>query len=769
MIPNLQELTESFSNFVPNYITSINLSSGFFQMGISPESTRYTAFNTCFGTYKFLRLPMGLSTSPSSFQLLMDKVLHGLTFQSCLCYLDDVLICSETFEQHIDDLQIVFDRFRLAGLKLRPKKCSFAQSSCVFLGHLISKDGISPPPDRVDAIQNYPAPKNVKEFRRLIGMLNWFRKFIPNFSSKILPLTRLLKKNQLYIWSKEQEIAFTDLKRSLIDSKILAFPNYDLPFRLAVDTSSRGIGYMLYQMHSKEDCEDIPRVIRFGSKSLSKWQQSYGPTKLELLGMVVSILDCADYLRGSRFIVECDHQALKPIFQKQFKGAIYERWLAILQQFNFELHYKPAEQMQVPDALSRCHWENPQQKCEQVVSPDEDDPFFPYVSEMTGQIKLPSGKNLANFLKQSDSDETLNINCVQLSSQEPEYDADTDEIDSATLRKKKSKSKISSSKLQSQCENDENISDSVYEQTTDVPNRANVFDYSTVSDRQSQNFEKDTDINTRYTENDSPNIKNDDNISLSDVELFQQCDFTPENIRDLQRRDNELIPIINFLKNNTLPDLQKDARKLLLQATDYLLVNDILFHSSVKKSKRKHTLRHYQLVVPKLLIKFILQICHDSPMGGHAGIQNTTDRVREHYFFPRLSTVVSEYVRSCHECQIRKTSSLHTKAGIVAYPTPTEPFQVWEVDLCGPFPLSSAGHSYIFTAIDMFSKLVFAVPLNNCDHLSVSHALYQLFTQYGVCHTLISDQGSEFISRCTKQLCKLFDVKQEFTSLFRGV
>jgi hypothetical protein len=151
-------------------------------MGLSSDSSQYTAFNTCFGTYKFLRLPMGLKTAPNTFQLLMDKVLHGLKFKSCLCYLDDVLICSETFEQHMSDLKEVFRRFRNAGLKLGPKKCSFAAQSCRFLGHLISKDGIRPPPDRVKAITEYPRPKNVKELRRLLGLFNWFRKFIPNYS-----------------------------------------------------------------------------------------------------------------------------------------------------------------------------------------------------------------------------------------------------------------------------------------------------------------------------------------------------------------------------------------------------------------------------------------------------------------------------------------------------------------------------------------------------------------------------------------------------------
>ncbi|CAC5382309.1 unnamed protein product [Mytilus coruscus] len=186
--------------------------------------------------------------------------------------------------------------------------------------HSISKEGVSPPPDRVQAIQEYPPPKNVKELRRLIGMLNWFRKFIPNFSAKISPLTRLLKKGQFFVWNVEQQSSFNDLKYALLNSKILAFPNYDLTFRLAVDTSSRGIGYMLYQMHPNVNGEEQPRVIRFGSKSLSRWQQSYGPTKLELLGMVVIILDSADYLRGNKFVVECDHQALRPIFSKTIQG-----------------------------------------------------------------------------------------------------------------------------------------------------------------------------------------------------------------------------------------------------------------------------------------------------------------------------------------------------------------------------------------------------------------------------------------------------------------
>ncbi|VDI67441.1 Hypothetical predicted protein, partial [Mytilus galloprovincialis] len=417
-IPDIQELTESFTERIPNYIASIDMSSGFFQMKLSPNSSKYTAFNTCFGTYKFLRVPMGLHTAPNSFQLLMDKILRGLTFKSCLCYLDDVLICSETFEQHMSDLQEVFDRFRNAGLKLNPQKCTFANSSAIFLGHHISKEGIRPLSDRVRALNEFPPPQNVKQLRRALGMFNWFRKFIPNYSSAAEPLTRLLKKSAKFVWSQEQETSFTRIKHLLLTSAVLAFPRFDLQFFLAVDSSATGIGYMLYQKHPSDTGEQI-RVVRFGSKSLNSWQKSYGPTKLELLGVVTSIVDCASYLRGDRFTVECDHQALRSLFQNQFKGAIYDRWLAVLQQFNFDIKYKPAADMQVPDALSRV--ENaPLLDVNAEESLNENDPHFPYEVEEVGKISF--------------------VNFAKLSTDEIEtgYTADTEEESSKLTFKQES-------------------------------------------------------------------------------------------------------------------------------------------------------------------------------------------------------------------------------------------------------------------------------------------------------------------------------------------
>jgi len=191
-----------------------------------------------------------------------------------------------------------------------------------------------------------------------------------------------MRKGVCFQWNSECADAFGNLKQCLVNSTVLAFPRFEIQFRLAVDTSSQGIGYVLYQIH--EDGEQ--HVIRFGSKGLSKWQASYGPTKLELLGVVTSVLDCSPYIRGNHFVIECDHQALRPLFQKQLHGAIYDRWLTILQQFSFDIVYKPAQQMSGPDALSR------QETFPEILhtSPEEEDPHFQYVPDKPTQIRLIS-------------------------------------------------------------------------------------------------------------------------------------------------------------------------------------------------------------------------------------------------------------------------------------------------------------------------------------------------------------------------------------------
>lgn len=251
---------------------------------------------------------------------------------------------------------------------------------------------------------------------------------------------------------------------------------------------------------------------------------------------------------------------------------------------------------------------------------------------------------------------------------------------------------------------------------------------------------------------------------MEGIDLLKQHDFSSSNIQDLQQKDAVLRPIIEYLKTGTLPKLQREARKLILKSSDYMISGDFLYHLRRSKSERSRSHKpNYQLVLPKSLIRSILELCHDSPMGGHGGIQATIDLISEYFYFDKLPSTVTEYVQSCHDCQTRKMTKAHTKSGIIAYKTPTEPFQVWQIDLFGPLPITNRGNTYIFTAIDMFSKLVFNVPIPNCDSMTVSCALFDMFCQFGVCSTIISDRGSEFISACTKHVSNLLGIQQNFT------
>ncbi|CAC5366602.1 unnamed protein product [Mytilus coruscus] len=253
---------------------------------------------------------------------------------------------------------------------------------------------------------------------------------------------------------------------------------------------------------------------------------------------------------------------------------------------------------------------------------------------------------------------------------------------------------------------------------------------------------------------------------IESLQIFRNCDFGPKSIKQLQINDPQFGNIFRYLEKGDLPQSQKLARKVLLESGDFSLFDGLLFHTRVARSKRTQQFCQYQLALLEIAVKTIISLYHDSPLGGHGGIQHTVDLIREPYYFSNLAGKVSDFIKSCHACQCRKMTTRNTKAGIVSFQTPIRPFQVWEIDHFGPVPVSKSGNSYVCTAVDMFSKFIFTEPTPNSDPITVSHALYKIITQFGVFDTLISDHGSEMIGKCTKEICRLLDIKQQFTPSF---
>lgn len=238
-------------------------------------------------------MPFGLANSPKTFERLMEIVLSGLQWERCIVYLDDIIVFGKTFSETLGNLTVVFDRFRKANLKLKPKKCIFFQGDIKYLGHIVSENGIKSDPEKTEAIQDWPRPETVTEIRSFLGIASYYRKFIPALSRLRFTLNELTRKNRKFVWTGECESSFHTLKQALVSAPTLVYPTRDDPFILDTDASLYGIGDVLSQLQHGEE-----RVIAYGSKTLTRSQTKYYTTYRELLAVVTFVKHFRHYLYG---------------------------------------------------------------------------------------------------------------------------------------------------------------------------------------------------------------------------------------------------------------------------------------------------------------------------------------------------------------------------------------------------------------------------------------------------------------------------------------
>ena len=233
--------------FGSSWISTLDLQSGYWQIEVDSNDRQKTAFASRSGLYQFKFMPFVLTNAHGTFERLMEKVLKGLQYEICLIYLDDVIVKSQSFEGHLENLSLVFDRLRSAGLKLNSKKCK------IFLGHVVSEAGISTDPSKISVVRDWPRPASVKEVRSFVGFCSYYKKFIQNFSGIAKPLLRLTEHGVKFEWSDECEIAFNRLKCAMISAPVLAYPNSKGDLLLDTDASGIGIGAVLSQVQDGQE------------------------------------------------------------------------------------------------------------------------------------------------------------------------------------------------------------------------------------------------------------------------------------------------------------------------------------------------------------------------------------------------------------------------------------------------------------------------------------------------------------------------------------
>ena len=330
--------------------SSLDLKSGYHQMMMHDDDMEKTAFKCEEGLFQFTVLPFGVVNGPASFQRLMEIVLHGLIGKICYVYLDDIVCYSSTPQQHLADLRQILQRLQRSCLTVNIQKCVFGCSSMKYLGHIVGNNGLRTDPEKVQGIFDYPIPTNVKQLERFLGMVTWYGKFIPHLASIAAPLNQLRHKTAKWEWTDECTASFSQMKSILASEPVLVYPDLSRSFVIHTDASNTGLGAVLLQ-----EIDGELHTIAYASRSLDVCEQNYSTTERECLAVIWALEKWRVYLEGKRFQVVTDHQALTWLFKKARLTGKFARWVLRLQDFCFDVTYRPGALHVVPDALSRAH------------------------------------------------------------------------------------------------------------------------------------------------------------------------------------------------------------------------------------------------------------------------------------------------------------------------------------------------------------------------------------------------------------------------------
>lgn len=350
------------------WFSTLDLASGYWQVEVDPKDKEKTAFITRQGLFEFNVLSFGLCNSPGTFQRLMDLVLADLQWTTCLVYLDDIIVFGRTFHEHLSRLDEVLTKLRQANLKVKPAKCNLLSPQVQYLGHIISARGVEADPAKVEAVRQWPVPKNQTEVKSFVGLASYYRRFVKGFAEIARPLHQLTEKGRRFRWSDECQTAFEKLKSSLMSAPILAYPDPHKPFILDTDASDAGIGAVLSQEHVGQE-----QVIAYASRALTKQERRYATTKKELLSVVTFTKHFKHYLLGKEFVLRTDHSSLRWLHNFQGLEGQLARWLEQLASFQYKIVHRPGRVHSNADALSRLPAFLPKQMtpCEQVEETSE--------------------------------------------------------------------------------------------------------------------------------------------------------------------------------------------------------------------------------------------------------------------------------------------------------------------------------------------------------------------------------------------------------------
>ncbi|KAL0534344.1 hypothetical protein IC582_028634 [Cucumis melo] len=341
-LPRIDDLFDQLQG--ATVFSKIDLRSGYHQLRIKDEDIPKTAFRSRYGHYEFIVMSFGLTNAPAVFMDLMNRVFREFLDTFVIVFIDDILIYSKTEAEHEEHLRMVLQTLRDNKLYAKFSKCEFWLKQVSFLGHVVSKAGVSVDPAKIEAVTGWTRPSTVSEVRSFLGLAGYYRRFVENFSRIATPLTQLTRKGAPFVWSKACEDSFQTLKQKLVTAPVLTVPDGSGSFVIYSDASKKGLGCVLMQQG---------KVVAYASRQLKSHEQNYPTHDLELAAVVFALKIWRHYLYGEKIQIFTDHKSLKYFFTQKELNMRQRRWLELVKDYDCEILYHPGKANVVADALSR--------------------------------------------------------------------------------------------------------------------------------------------------------------------------------------------------------------------------------------------------------------------------------------------------------------------------------------------------------------------------------------------------------------------------------
>lgn len=821
-LPRCDDLLDAVGQNKAKFFTSLDLMKGYYQIMLDKESMDKSAFICHMGLFRYTRMPFGLTSAPATFQRLMSRILKGVSPTKVHCYIDDILITTETLDEHLKILNEVLDRLRQAGLRLRPDKCHFIRPELRFLGYIVSKEGLKTDPNKIQTVVTHPIPAKVKDVRSFYGLCSYYRRFIKGFATLAKPLAELMKKDAPFDWGKAAKSAFEALQKALTTAPVLQYPSFGHPYTIETDASSNGLGAVLTQ----PDNEGVMHPIAYASRSLNVHESRYSPTDLEGLGVVWALKNFESYISGTDITVITDHAALKTLMQKKEPSGRLYRWTIILQEFNPTIIYRAGAVNVAADALSRIPRSPEEDELAKHGEPVESDEWTRTVCAVTGGV-VPitrSGRLSQKPTRLVEETSTIPRKVHRKLArspflppiQEPEKELELPGIIFPDPEKDVGSYALSHDLADESTLKDESViagSKSIEKSTDLAPDEASL------PQRETKVTEPDSSELILPNSNDPMYVQPRRHADLITKGLRPQSDMTRNNIpirrvgaelavakslpnpsrltttpnshitllgelspevierikesqanlskqrRIEQLKDPRLLEIIMYKETYRLPENDIEARRLVKigEGHCYYILNGVLYYDERKQSPTGTRLRY---AVPKQNQAEMLQLAHES--SGHMGPEKTHGQLKHSYrmYWSSMFQDSQDYCNSCVWCATRQGQGRRQNPPLTPIPVPKSRFYRLAMDVLS-MPKSTEGCRYILVVMCYLTKWITIIPLIETSAKTIANVMLEkVFLVHGPPAELLSDQGSNFTSALFQELCKLLKIIHVKTTIF---